>query len=61
MSSFARAYARPGKPEPKRTIIEHWCACGAEACFCLGPPMQPEQWFCPACRPADFYTRGGRR
>lgn len=55
-SAIQHFAAKGAKPKPK-PLEAHVCACGAEACFGLCAPFIPEQWFCRAHKPADFYTR----
>jgi hypothetical protein len=38
--------------------VGHRCSCGKWACFGWGPPLVVTPvWFCPDCKPADFFTR----
>lgn len=45
---------------PSKSIEEHVCAelfCGKFGSFGLGPPIQPQQWWCREHLPADYWSR----
>lgn len=61
-STFVADYTKPAKRTAARLPEPHPCAadfCGQEGCFGLGPPIQPQAWYCPAHLPEDLLVEGG--
>lgn len=43
-----------------KTVEDHVCAvlfCGKFGSFGLGPPIQPQQWWCREHLPEDYWSR----
>lgn len=53
----ARTHQDPVKPR-NGTVDQRCVTCGKAACFGLTFPLAlPDQWFCPAHKPEDYYRR----